>query len=144
MNTEFSVGTTAVTTQDLTQAKSAQALRILQGESKNSNAGKIEKAARDFESILLGEWLQQAEKSFATLPGAGPSENTDPGHDQFQSIGCEFLSGAISKAGGIGIASMISKRLKATEASRATKEAVRQEGNPGTHVTPGKTGLGHL
>ena len=33
-----------------------------------SATGKIEKAARDFESILVDQWLEQAEKSFATVP----------------------------------------------------------------------------
>lgn len=130
--TGINLSTPAVTTQNLTEAKSAQALRILQGQSQNGNPAKIDKAAKDFESILLGEWLQQAEKSFATVPGA--PESSDPGHDQFQSIGCEFLGGALSKAGGIGLASMISKRLKAVEASRAASEDVKNEGNESNHA----------
>ena len=134
MNTQFALGTPAVTNQDLDQARTAQALRVLKGQGQNTEAGKIDKAARDFESILLGEWLEKAEKSFATVPGSGPSENTDPGHDQFQSIGCQFLSGALAKAGGIGIASMISKRLKATEADRAAAQAASHEGNQGNQV----------
>jgi Rod binding domain-containing protein len=142
VNTQFALGTPAVTNQDLNQAKSAQALRVLKGQTQNADAGKIDKAARDFESILLGEWLEKAEKSFATLPGGDPSENTDPGHDQFQSLGCQFLSGALSKAGGIGIAAMISKRLKATEAVRAAAEAARHEGNQGNQIKLGETALG--
>jgi Rod binding domain-containing protein len=141
VNTQFALGTPAVTNQDLDQAKSAQALRVLKGQTQNTDAGKIDKAARDFESILLGEWLEKAEKSFATLPGGDPSENTDPGHDQFQSIGCQFLSGALSKAGGIGIAAMISKRLKATEADRAARVAATPEGNHGNQVKAGGTSL---
>ena len=141
MNTQFALGTPAVTNQDLDQARSAQALRVLKGQTQNTDAAKIDKAARDFESILLGEWLEKAEKSFATVPGSGPSENTDPGHDQFQSIGCQFLSGALAKAGGIGIASMISKRLKATEADRAAAEAASHEGNHGNQVRTGRAGL---
>ena len=137
--TGINLSTPAVTTQNLTEAKSAQALRILKGQSQNGNPAKIDKAARDFESILLGEWLQQAEKSFATVPGA--PESSDPGHDQFQSIGCEFLGGALSKAGGIGIASMISKRLKATEAARGASAEVKNEGNESNQVTPEGLGL---
>lgn len=144
MNTQFALGTPAVTNQDLNQAKSAQALRVLKGQTQNTDTGKIDKAARDFESILLGEWLEKAEKSFATLPGGDPSENTDPGHDQFQSLGCQFLSGALSKAGGIGIAAMISKRLKATEAVRAAAEAASHEGNQGNQIKLGETGLSGL
>ncbi len=142
MSSQFALGTSAVTNQDLNQARSAQALRVLKGQTQNTDAGKIDKAARDFESILLGEWLEKAEKSFATLPGGDPSENTDPGHDQFQSIGCQFLSGALSKAGGIGIAAMISKRLKATEADRAAADAPNHEGNHGNQLKTSGASLG--
>jgi Rod binding domain-containing protein len=141
VNTQFSLGTPAVTNQDLDQAKSAQALRALKGQGQKTEAGKIDKAARDFESILLGEWLEKAEKSFATVPGSSPSDNTDPGHDQFQSIGCQFLGGALAKAGGIGIASMISKHLKATEADRAAAQAASHEGNQGNQIRAGGASL---
>jgi Rod binding domain-containing protein len=147
VSTQFAVGGPAVTNQDLNQAKSAQALRVLKGQTQNTDVGKIDKAARDFESILLGEWLEKAEKSFATVPGSDPSENTDPGHDQIQSIGCEFLAGALSKAGGIGIASMISKNLKAAEAARAASEADSHEGNQSNHghqIRPREAGAGGL
>jgi Rod binding domain-containing protein len=115
---EFPSSVSTVTTQDLSQAKSAQALRVLQAKSANDRLGQIDKAAKDFESILLGEWLEKAEKSFASVPGADPDQDSDSGHDQYQSIGCQFLGEALSKAGGIGIASMISKHLQAIEASR--------------------------
>ena len=116
--TDFPLGVSNVTTQDLSAAKSAQALRVLEAKAANDRPAKIDKAAKDFESILLGEWLEKAEKSFASVPGSDPDEDNDPGHDQFQSIGCQFLAEALSKAGGIGIASMISKHLHAVETSR--------------------------
>ena len=119
---QFPSSTSTVTTDDLSQAKSAQALRVLEAKAANDSFAKIDKAARDFESILLGEWLQKAEKSFATVPGTDPDQDSDSGHDQFESIGCQFLGEALSKAGGIGIASMISKHLKAVEASRHAEE----------------------
>lgn len=121
MSSHISLGSPAITNQDLSQARSAQAARVLTNPSKSDDAAKIDKAAHDFESILLGEWLEKAEKSFATVPGGDPSADADPGHDQLQSIGCQFLSEALSKAGGIGIAAMISKHLKATHASEAAK-----------------------
>jgi hypothetical protein len=40
---------------------------------------KIEKSAKDFESILLGSWLQQAEQSFASLPGGDGDDDADSG-----------------------------------------------------------------
>jgi len=78
--------------------------------------GKVEKAAKDFESVLLSQWLSQAEQSFASLPGS--NEDTDPGHDQFQSIGMQAIATAMSGAkGGLGIAAMVSKHLNKGETS---------------------------
>jgi Rod binding domain-containing protein len=120
----FSLTASTATAQDLGQAKSAQALSTLKSQlqSKNSDTAKINKAAKDFESILLGEWLQKAEKSFATVPGSDPDQTQDSGFDQFQSISCQFLGEGLSRSGGIGIASLISKRLEAVEAAKHTEK----------------------
>jgi Rod binding domain-containing protein len=78
----------------------------------NPDQQKIERSATEFESILLGSWLQSAEKSFGTVPGGDPdSEDADPGKQQFQSYAMQAVATALSKAGGIGIASMISSHL---------------------------------
>jgi Rod binding domain-containing protein len=135
MSSGISIGSPAITNQELSQARSAQAARVLSNTSKTNDDAKIDKAARDFESILLGEWLEKAEKSFATVPGGDPSEDADPGHDQLQSIGCQFLSEALSKAGGIGLAAMISKHLKAAHAAEAAKRE-GDESNPVTSANP--------
>jgi Rod binding domain-containing protein len=98
----------------LNQAQQGQAIRALKGiQSQPTTSEKIDKAARDFESILIGEWLKEAEKSFATVPGVDPDQQSDSGHDQFQSISCQFMAEGLTKAGGLGIAAMISKQLKA-------------------------------
>ena len=116
--TGFPSSAASVATQDLNSGRGEQTARLLRSQGKTGDSAKIDKAARDFESILLGEWLAKAEKSFATVPGEAADENSDPGHDQFQSIGCQFLAEGLSKAGGIGIAAIISKHLKAVEAQR--------------------------
>jgi Rod binding domain-containing protein len=72
---------------------------------------KIEKSAKDFESILLGSWLQQAEQSFASLPGADDDGDADPGKEQFQGLAMQSLGNSMTAAGGIGIAKMISTQL---------------------------------
>ena len=72
---------------------------------------KIEKSAKDFESILLGNWLQQAEQSFGSLPGGDDDGDTDPGKEQFQGMAMQSLGNSMTAAGGIGIAKMISKQL---------------------------------
>ena len=114
----------AMVDQSLSQAKSTQALNVLKNGSAPNNSKKIDKAAHDFESILLGEWLEQAEKSFASVPGSDPDKDADSGHDQMQSLACQFLGSAMSKAGGIGISAMISKHLRAVDAAK-------HEGNQG-------------
>jgi Rod binding domain-containing protein len=72
---------------------------------------KIEKSAKDFESILLGSWLQQAEQSFGSLPGGDDDGDADAGKEQFQGMAMQSLGNSMTAAGGIGIAKMISKQL---------------------------------
>ena len=72
---------------------------------------KIEKSAKDFESILLGSWLQQAEQSFASLPGGDDDSDADTGKEQFQGIAMQSLGEAMTAAGGIGIAKLIARQL---------------------------------
>jgi Rod binding domain-containing protein len=75
---------------------------------------KIIKAGKDFESILLGSWLQQAEQTFAKVPGGdGESDDDDTSKDQFQGIAMQALAGSLTASGGIGIAKMITTHLKA-------------------------------
>ena len=81
---------------------------------------KIEKSAKDFESILLGSWLQQAEQSFGSLPGGDDDDDADAGKEQFQGMAMQSLGNSMTAAGGIGIAKMIAKQLhKAADAQPA-------------------------
>ena len=84
------------------------------------DSSKIEKSAKDFESILLGSWLQQAEQSFGSLPGGDDDDDADAGRDQFQGMAMQSLGNSMAAAGGIGIARMLSKQLhKAAELQQA-------------------------
>jgi Rod binding domain-containing protein len=91
--------------------------------------GKIEKSAKDFESILLGSWLQQAEQSFASLPGGDDEGDADVGKEQFQGIAMQSLGSSMTASGGIGLAKVISKQLHKAEdaenAAAARKAPVR-------------------
>ncbi len=87
---------------------------------------KIEKAGTDFESILLGNWLQGAEKSFAAAPGGdddSDGSDDDGGKDQFMGMAMQQLAGTLAKSGGIGIARMITEHLqaKSPEADRSAE-----------------------
>ncbi|MFY9646868.1 MAG: rod-binding protein [Terriglobales bacterium] len=111
---------------NLIQAQSDLAVQALHNKSTKGASSKIDKAAHDFESLLVGQWLEKAEKSFATVPGTDPDQQKDSAHDQFQSIACESLAKSLSKAGGFGIATMISESLAAVETNRAS--AAKPEG----------------
>ena len=72
--------------------------------------GKIQKSAKDFESLLLTSWLQAAEQSFGNVPGG--EEDEDPGKEQFQSFSIQSLAAQITKSGGIGLATSIERQLR--------------------------------
>lgn len=96
---------------------------------------KIDKAGKDFESILLGNWLQQAEQSFAKVPGGDGDDDDDTSKDQFQGIAMQALAGCLTASGGIGIAKMITQHLhSASEGSSGHVFSVA--GNVATHSKP--------
>ncbi len=91
------------------QAGEERAIQSIQMPKSSNDGERIEKGAREFEAVLFGSWLQQAEASFATLPGADTDE--DIGRAQFMSLGVQALSTSISGAGGIGIGTMIAAAM---------------------------------
>jgi Rod binding domain-containing protein len=100
----------------LAQARSEQVLKKAKQHTE-ANDPKLESAAKSFESILLGKWLEQAEHSFATVPGEDPNkeESGDPGADQFRSLAFQAVAEGITAKGGIGIASMIMQQMVGPE-----------------------------
>ena len=104
---------------------------LQKGDSAAATNTKIEKSAKEFESILLGSWLQQAEASFGSLPGGDDDGDADTSKEQFQGMAMQSLGRSMTAAGGIGIAKMISTQLhKANDAEKA--DAAKQH--------PGKAG----
>jgi Rod binding domain-containing protein len=94
---------------------------LQKGESAVATNTKIEKSANEFESILLGSWLQQAESSFGSLPGGDDDGDSDTSKEQFQGMAMQSLGTSMTASGGIGIAKMISKQLhKANDAEKAS------------------------
>jgi Rod binding domain-containing protein len=97
----------------------------------NNNA-KIDKSAQEFESMLLGTWLQQAEQSMGTVPGANDDDDQNGGQrEQIMSLGVQALSTALAASGGIGIGKMISHALHATANKEQTAEAAATKGVEG-------------
>ena len=88
-------------------------LRAAQAASISGETKKIEKAGRDFESILLGSWLQGAEESFGSVPGG---DDEDGGSEQLKSIGVQQLAASLAGSGGIGLGKLITEHLRGTGA----------------------------
>ncbi|MES2394218.1 MAG: hypothetical protein V4555_21480 [Acidobacteriota bacterium] len=106
---DFATGTG--TLNNLVSPLSAQTDNLLQTiNATRKENGKVDKSAADFESILLSNWLQQAEESFGSLPG-GDDSDADAGAGQMQGIAMQSLGAAMTASGGIGIAKMISTQL---------------------------------
>ena len=68
-------------------------LQQIQSAAGSGDDAKIEKGAKEFEAMLLGSWLQQAEQSLATVPGADDDEDA-AGRDQMMSLGVQSLANA--------------------------------------------------
>lgn len=69
-------------------------------------AQKLKKAAGDFESILLASMWKSMKQSF----GSAEAES-DPAHGTLDDWGIEIMSGAVGKAGGLGIGRLILEHL---------------------------------
>jgi Rod binding domain-containing protein len=113
---------------------SVTSLSKLTNDAQSADSKKITKAGQDFESILVGQWLEQAQKSFATVPGGDPDASADPGHDQFQGMAMQALAQRITKSGGIGIAAMLIKQLQAKHAHDMSPANNNDVGNKGGEI----------
>ena len=102
------------------QSREDLMMKQIQSPEATSDDAKIEKGSREFEAILVGSWLQQAEQSFATVPGTDDDE--DPGKDQMMSLGVQQLATSMAASGGIGIGKMIAKAMHAN-ADKAKAQA---------------------
>ena len=99
--------------------------------SNNKDRQKIEKSARAFESMLVAQWLEQAEKSFATVPGEDPDKkNQDVGQDQFRSIAFHSLADGLTNGRGFGIASMIIGHLEAAADHQDVERSLGSSAKP--------------
>ena len=76
---------------------------------------KLTSTATEFESILLTQWLESAERSFGTIPGDDPENDAES--EQLKSLGVQELGKALAAHGGIGIASMVTRALNHVDSS---------------------------
>lgn len=76
-----------------------------------SDDAKIDRGAQQFEAILMGTWLKEAEQSFGSVPGG--DDDQDTGGSQMMSLGVQSLATSLAASGGIGIGRMIAKAMHA-------------------------------
>jgi Rod binding domain-containing protein len=112
----------------LLESQQARMVAQLKSPGAMNGDGKIEKSAQEFESMLLSTWLQQAETSMATVPGAEDDEDA-AGRDQMMGLGVQSLATSLAASGGIGIAKMIAKALHAAadKAAGVTDKGMTKE-----------------
>jgi len=81
------------------------------------DAARLTSAAKEFESILLGQWLKDAESTFGSVPG---SEEEDQGGEQMKEFAMQHVATEITDRGGIGIAPIVAKALAKEETPHVT------------------------
>ncbi len=106
----------------LQQAKESQLLHQMQSAQGADQTEKIKKGAQEFEALLLTGWLQEAEKSLATVPGADDGDDDSGAQGTMTSMGVQSLAESLAASGGIGIGNMIAKAMLAT-AQKAQEKA---------------------
>ena len=77
-----------------------------------SNTARLSSAAKEFESVLLGQWLKDAESTFGSVPG---SDEDDSGGEQMKDFAMQHVATEITDRGGIGIAPMVERALAEQE-----------------------------
>src|ERR1700679_1522617 len=118
MGTTSSFGSLSAQT-NMLQSREDRMVQEMKAPAGARDDAKIEKGAKEFEAILVGSWLQQAEQSFATVPGA--DDDQDPGGQQMMRHGLQQLASSAAASGGLGIGKMIAKAMHANaEKAHAT------------------------
>jgi Rod binding domain-containing protein len=133
MGTSMGLGSLGAQTSALQSSED----RLIQGVKQPktaTDAAKIDKGAKEFEAVLVGSWLQQAEQSFGTVPGA--DDGQDVGRDSMMSMGVQTLATSMAASGGIGIGKMVAKAMHAA-ADKANSQTPEPVASPvGGNVVP--------
>lgn len=89
-------------------AVAAGGLTATGGLAQNVGRGDLASAAKEFESILLSQWLKEAESTFGSVPG---NEEDDSGGEQMRDFAMQHVATDVTNRGGIGIAPIVEKAL---------------------------------
>lgn len=90
---------------------------------------RIEAAAQQFESVLVGQWLTTAESSFGTVPGS--EQPDDAGASQMNEFAMQHLASEIVRKGGLGIATLVEAGLMKSNTPPSGATASIQTGEVG-------------
>jgi len=110
MGTSSGIGAVA-SSADLVQRHETPAIQKSTSLKKPTDDAKIDKSSQQFEAILVGTWLNEAQQSFATVPGG--DTDRDSGGEQMMSLGVQSLSTSLAASGGLGIGKMVAKAMHA-------------------------------
>lgn len=107
-------GVNSPTSQQISVSGTQLTLESQPGTGDSPDDRKLRKAAGDFESILLASMWKSMKQSF----GSDDDEfGTDPAHGTLENWGIEVMSGAVGRAGGLGIGKLILKHLESHSAA---------------------------
>ena len=117
----MSTGTSSLNTQtSLLQLKEDRLIQQMKSPKSVADDARIDKGAQQFEAILMGTWLKEAEQSFGSVPGG--NDDQDAGGEQMMSLGIQSLATSLAASGGIGIAKMVATAMHAA-ADKSTGQA---------------------
>jgi Rod binding domain-containing protein len=70
-------------------------------------ANKLRQAAGEFEAMLLASLWKSMKSTFSS-----DDDSDDPAHETLSDMGMQAISGAVGKAGGLGLGKLILKHLE--------------------------------
>ena len=126
MGSSSSVGSLAAPT-NLLQLQEARVAQNGAAPKRPTDDAKIDKSSQQFEAILVGTWLKEAQQSFGSVPGG--DTDRDAGGEQMMSLGVQSLSTSMAASGGLGIGKMIVKYLEQHGGSSESGEVKSGLGN---------------
>jgi Rod binding domain-containing protein len=88
--------------------------------SSDADQQKLKKAAGDFESLLLSNLWKSMKHSF---DDQSTDSDSDPAHGTLDDWGIEIMSGAVGKAGGLGLGKLILEHLGAKNGLKSEEKA---------------------
>lgn len=77
---------------------------------------KIDKSSKDFEAILIGNWIDKAQEAF----GVAADGSTDPGSGTYRQLGAQAIAQMMANRDALGIGRMVAASLAKSALSGGT------------------------